>query len=387
MQDHNLFDVLVVYTNGIATSAANTLDSSTKPFSHASGRLNYNHAYAYFLETCRHLGLSAAFSTVDSIIEAGTCKSYWEYHSKSWHKKRRKCYSNQIFEKFSPINPDMINKRKLLFSSDKVQPFNDHHLASLFFDKCKTYRKFAGFTIPTVAIKNANPNNIRQSLKTLRQLIKAQPYPNDFGQQIILKDRYGAGGINIYLVTEKYIDQIQRILDAQPRVSFIIQPLVKFERGYSYQGKTAATDIRLIYQYGKIIQTYVRIAKAGDFRCNEHQGGELIYVTLEDIPKQVIAAGEKIAAKLCKRSLYALDFVVTDLGNVYLLEGNIGPGIDWNLALKKNEYMSKALIQAIVEEFVIRVNLTPKIDSITSNQDYPKPLPAWTLDSFSPKAQ
>lgn len=356
MHSPDLFDVLVVYTDGIASSAANPLDKSTKPFSLASGRTNYNNAYAYFLETCQNLGLKAAFSTTDTIIGAGTCKSYWEYQPGNWKKVMRPCYSSQIFDKFSPINTEMTNKRKLLFSSDGVQPFNNLHLASLFFDKCKTYQEFTSYTIPTVAIESDTASDINKALGKLKALISKQAYPEDFSQNIILKDRFGAGGINIYLVTGKSIGKIQRILNDNPQVSFIIQPQVKFEQGYSYQGKTAATDIRLIFQYGTIIQTYIRMAKEGDFRCNEHQGAKLTYVTEADIPQAVIKTAEMIAAELDQyESLYALDFVVSDLGNVYFLEGNIGPGIDWNLSLEKNEYMSKALIEAIVEEFVTRV--------------------------------
>jgi len=368
MKNKRVFDVLVVYSDGIANSPSDKRNTDNQPFSISSGRSNYNNAYAYFLETCQDFGLSAAFTTDDSVIDAGTCKSYWLYLDKSWHKVRKTCYSRQIFDKFSPVNIERKIRREQLFSSDLIQPFNDPCISSLFFDKYKTYKQLEHFAIPTVAIEESSSQGIRDALQELRYLTTIRAHSNDFSRAIIVKDRCGAGGNNIYLVAENYVKKIQTILRTHSRISFIMQPLVKFENGYSYNNYTAATDIRLIYQNGKIIQTYIRMAKADDFRCNEHQGGTLIYVKLKEIPKKVISASEAIAYELGQNnSLFALDFVVSDRGNVYFLEGNVGPGIDWNLALKKNERMSKELIQKIVAEFFSRV--TDIRNSITTNDE------------------
>jgi glutathione synthase/RimK-type ligase-like ATP-grasp enzyme len=130
-----------------------------------------------------------------------------------------------------------------------------------------------------------------------------------------------------------------------------MQPFVKFDQGYRYQKTSVSTDIRLIYLGGKTVQTYIRMAKPGDYRCNEHQGGRLKYLALSSIPAAVLKMSEKVAQALGHpESLYALDFIISNNGNVYLLEGNTGPGLDWNLKLKENEREAKKLIRLVVDQ-------------------------------------
>ncbi len=75
----------------------------------------------------------------------------------------------------------------------------------------------------------------------------------------------------------------------------------------------------------------------------------------KDIPKKVLDSAVEIASGLDKKnSLFALDFIVTDGGSIFLLEGNNCPGIDWNLELPKNEKKSKELIRIIVRELGVR---------------------------------
>jgi len=50
-----------------------------------------------------------------------------------------------------------------------------------------------------------------------------------------------------------------------------------------------------------------------------------------------------------------LDFIISNSGNIYLIEANTGPGLDWNLSIKKNEIESKKLIRIIVKEIARRI--------------------------------
>jgi len=110
-----------------------------------------------------------------------------------------------------------------------------------------------------------------------------------------------------------------------------------------------------LFQNNKLIQCYIRIAKPLEFRCNEHKGGRLVYITKNQIPSPVREIAKKIATKIDKpKSLYALDFVISNRGRVYFIEGNSGPGLDWDVTKKENEKMSKRLIRSIVEELLVR---------------------------------
>jgi glutathione synthase/RimK-type ligase-like ATP-grasp enzyme len=130
-----------------------------------------------------------------------------------------------------------------------------------------------------------------------------------------------------------------------------------FDKGFSYKNNLAATDIRLIYLKGEIVQSYIRVAKPGEFRCNEHQGALLTYLSLDELPKALVAKSSIIAKILDKRdSLFTLDFIMSNNGNAYFLEGNTGPGLDWNMSLKNNEIEAKKLINMVVKELGLRAN-------------------------------
>lgn len=139
----------------------------------------------------------------------------------------------------------------------------------------------------------------------------------------------------------------------RPGASYIIQPLVKFDRGFKFENASVPTDIRLIFLGGKVVQSYIRRARPGDFRCNEHLGGSLTYLPVSKIPKKLIDTSKVISEKLDRsNSLYSLDFIISNKGNIFLLEGNTGPGLDWNVSLKKNEAEAKKLIRLIVQKLV-----------------------------------
>ena len=156
----------------------------------------------------------------------------------------------------------------------------------------------------------------------------------------------------------------------------MLQPFVKFNKGYLEHNKLDRfVDIRIIFMGQKIIQTYIRTAAGDDFRCNEHLGGSLKYINISQIPKKVLQMSKKIAHSLSKNSsLYALDFIVSNHGNVYLMEGNTGPGLDWNLTLKKNALEGKRLIAEIVKELSSRIKL-PLQSPISTINNLSSPFP------------
>ena len=348
MKNTDIFDVLVVYSHGIASSASSVKQYIT-PFSHDFSRAHYDNAYSYLLEQCEKNGLTAAFTTSADIIGAGKCSSYWIFSNAAWKKINNPCYSLLIYNKFSPFTKTQTENTELLFSDQNVQRFSDKYLHALFFDKHKTYETLQEFSIPTVIIENGSKKSINRACLQLNQLVADHPNHIDFSSEYILKDRYGAEGNDIYKLGKNASNDIVTIMRQNPHVSFVIQPFTKFDTGYSYQNTSLPTDIRIIYHEEKIIQTYVRTAKKGDFRCNEHQGATLTYTSIKDIPKQVRIFSDNIMRLLNKKqALYALDFIVSNNGNIYLLEGNIGPGIDWNLSSKENEKMAKKLINIIV---------------------------------------
>ena len=351
------FDLLIVYSEKVATSANSLSEKVTVPFSEESGRECYNPVYEYFLKTCKKYDIRAAFTTSADINGAGRCKSYWLFENDTWLKVRRPGFSKLIFDKFSPKSKGIKEKRDLLFSSNGVRPFNNQYLFNLCFDKQKTYNKFKKYSIPTVTINNSTKKEVKQKYKELQEKIINHPHKDDFSEEIVMKDRFGAGGRNVYKFKINNIDQMITSLKKHKNISFIIQPFIKFDKGFSYKNSLISTDIRLIYIGKKFVQSYIRMAKKGDFICNEHKGGILKYISKKEVPSKVKAISNIIASISSKRnSLFALDFIISNNGNVYLIEANTRPGLDWNLSIKENEVEAKRLIRIVVKEAVRRIN-------------------------------
>jgi glutathione synthase/RimK-type ligase-like ATP-grasp enzyme len=221
-----------------------------------------------------------------------------------------------------------------------------------------THEKLQKYSIPTVALEGSSTVAITKSLLSLQQLKKNHDHTIDFSSQIIVKDRNGAGGNHIYKVHGSDTVKIKSILRDNLALKFVIQPFILFDKGYSHKEQHGLTDIRLIFFNQKVVQAYIRIAKKDDFRCNEHKGGLLEYIALKDIPKDIIDKSKQILKSLqTKSSLYALDFIVSNNGNTFFMEGNTGPGLDWNESKKINERKAKQLIHLIVEEFIQRTEI------------------------------
>lgn len=351
------FDVLVVYSEKLASSANRVSEEIIAPFTKGSGNESYNLVYSYFLETCRKVNLTAAFTTSADIIGAGKCQGYWLFKNNAWIKIQKLGFSKLIFDKFSPISRSRTTKRNLLFSSKQIRPFNDPHLFKLCFDKQKTYDRLSEFSIPTVTIEVGTSQGVVMALKLLKGKIAKHRNKADFSKEIVMKDRFGAGGINVYKFKDDQTNKMIALIKKHKKISFTIQPFVKFDKGFSLQNSPTSTDIRLIYLGQKIVQTYIRIAKKGDFRCNEHTGGLLKYISKNEVPSEITTVSKKIARFLNKKSsLFALDFIVSNNGNVYLLEANTNPGLDWNLSIKENEIEAKRLIRIIIKEIVRRID-------------------------------
>ena len=340
------FDVLIVYAQGLARSAYHT-SKHLAPFAVGSRNESYNIVYGYFLKTCQDFGLKAGFTTSADIIGPGFCRSFWQYTDGVWIKSNTPCFSKLIFDKFSPINSDIALRRQLLFSSPDIKPFNHPGLYDLFFDKQKTYNRLSSYAIPTVCLDSSTLSGIKNACQTLAEMV-GRHSSTDFSLDLIMKDRFGAGGRHIHKFKSNSYQEILATAQKHQAVSYILQPFTNFN----------AVDIRLVYLRGKIIQSYIRVAKPGEFRCNEHCGGLLTYQTLDKIPATVLAKADQIARSLNNTcSLFTLDFIVGDSGDVYLLEGNTGPGLDWNMSIEKNEIEAKKLINLVVKELTVRAKV------------------------------
>lgn len=352
--------MLVVYSSDFATSALLASPSQEKPFPSHSKYANYNEPYAYFLKTCEKNNLTVALTTSKDITKNGHFLSYWTFEKSKWVKMKSPCYSSLIFDKFSPVNLEQKNRYTSLFSHDTIKPFNSHEIFSLFADKQKTYNILNKFAIPTVTLKNNTKESINDAVQKLQKMVDEHPEKNDFSKKIVLKDRFGYGGGNIYLTKlAQRKEHIQNIVKDKNEISFILQPFTKFEKGYSQSQNAWFTDIRIIYLNARIIESYTRTARKGDFRSNSHrEGGNIEYLSKKEIPVKVLKVAEEIMKILDNdSSLFALDFIISNNGNVYLMEGNSSPSLTWHVSDKMDREKAQGLMRKIVRELSARVIL------------------------------
>jgi len=248
MSDVVNLDVLVVYSAGVAESASVADSFSKHPFLIGSKRANYNLSYSYFLKSCNIAGMTAGFTTSADIIGPGTCSNYWRCMEHGWVKVSRKAKAKHVFDKLAPVTPVRAAERRLLLSDQAIRPFNDRELFRTFFDKLETYKRLPDFAVPTVEVTSSKVEDIQRSIEKLEGLIGKHRCKSDFSSQVVLKDRYGAGGSNVYKMARTEIGRMSTIMSRYKKVKFVLQPFLHFDKGFSYNNTRNSTDLRLIFQ-------------------------------------------------------------------------------------------------------------------------------------------
>jgi len=350
----------VIYTESIANSAKDKKYKEKTPFSSKKRYKIYNDSYRYFLLRCKKMGIKAAFATSKDIIGPGFFQSFWTF-DKDWVRNFSRAYSKILFDKFTPVTCAQKNKLKLLTSAKNIYMFNNKKIIDIFQNKLNTYKQFSELTIPTVEITNPSKKTIIQAKVKLDILLKKHRLKLDFINGYLIKNIIGTGGFKIHKVNfeKSAYKEIMKYYRSDKKgtkiLSYILQPFISYRNGFVFGKHHGLIDLRIILLNHKIIQAYIRIAKPGKFECNEHQGGNLVYIPLKIIPKDVLSMTGKIIKKLdtklnLKHSFYSLDFMRTNSGHLYFLEGNNNHRIDWNHRKKINGKKSKELINLIVNE-------------------------------------
>lgn len=358
----NLFDVIVVYSEDVAHSASDSKYKEYSPFSEEySDGVNIK-PYEYFLESCKNQGISAAFSTSKDITGYGKFSSYWKF-DKKWKRYSKTASSVLLFDKFTPHDRIQRNNLNLLLSHPLIETFTSTHVKKLLNDKLTTYKEFKPLAIPTVSVGLITQLNLTKALKKLDTLIKNHKNKQDFNKDFIIKDRHGSGGINVYKFSRSdSYDTIEKKIQEDNEsiypTEYIVQPFIACDKGFNFFDYTGFMDLRMIVLNNKVIYSFIRIAKKDDFRANLHQGGKLVVIPKELYPQDVLECVRKINKKLnVSNQLYALDFIKSNSGTIYFIEGNPTPGIIWDEIDLTNIKLEKLFIRNIVKELRNRISL------------------------------
>jgi glutathione synthase/RimK-type ligase-like ATP-grasp enzyme len=353
------FDIAVLYRSSTAMSAQNENYDGKKPFPEEKRHQIYNRSYEYLLSKLKSLGLNVIFTSSADIVGAGRFSSFWTFDGQSWKRNLKSARSKVIFDKFTPFSTKDKLSYQSLTSCACVQTFNSPFLVKMFGDKLLTYTELAQYCIPTVQVKEMSEMGLFAAAKKLKILL-SDGLIQIKNEKYVLKDRSGAGGYGIHKInlSDNSFEDIQKhcLKDEKKKknIDYVLQPFMDFRGGFDFGNKNDMIDLRLIFSGEGVKQAYVRIAKKNDFRCNEHQGGDLIYKKIQEVPNDVEILSKKIILFLSKKiplknRLFALDFVSTKNKKIYLMEGNSNPGIDWNQEKSENVGKTKELIDTIAE--------------------------------------
>lgn len=348
-----IFDVMIIYDAHLANSAADSTYHEFAPFFSTGEYFNCNVAYSYFIRYCKQQGLRAALTTTHDINAAGQCSSAWTYTTQ-WKRYLNTSTANVIFDKFSNLIPRNHAAYEFLTRAIKKVPlYHNQAMRMLFDNKLETYQRFPSFCIPTVKVGLLTKANFAVARKTLHEKCRNHPYQDDFTTDVVLKDQFGIGGSNIFKITDDDLSTIP----ANSSLPFILQPLIQAS-GFTIAQHTGNTDLRVILCNNSIVQSYLRVAKAGEFRANALQGGTVVYLTLDQIPAEVLQMVTAIKRHLpSKTALYTLDFIKSKNGHVYFIEGNNSPGLNW--FNDEDEKRAKHLIRFIVKN--LQLTLTSQV--------------------------
>lgn len=322
--DVDAYDLLVVYTPRKARSANKChMDA---PFSKKSN--GYNDTYSYFLMKCRESGIKAAFATSNDIIGPGLVQGFWTY-GKKWKKNLHKAYSGTIFDKFRD------SKKRKLLSFKSVYIFN-RKTARFFSDKLRTYNLFREFSVPTASINSISKKGLLLAKRRLDRLSRKRGISS---REYLIKDRFGSQGYGIFKTDlnpgslNNLLAQLRMFTRSDRPASYILQPFINCDNGFAIGKHSGFIDLRIIILNRRIVETYIRIARKGDFRNDGMNGGRLVFIPRKSVPGDVARMANRIRGiidKECpKNHFYALDFIRSNDGKTFLVEGNSKPGITW----------------------------------------------------------
>lgn len=350
---HNTtFDLIILYNSIEAISAANSSYVYDTPFPPTKKYRSYNNTYAYFLKQCAQYGLHAAFATTDDIDGEGSLRAVWVYKQKKWIRQIKQSKTKFIFDKFSVSARENTDAYDLLnVQGGEVKLFHNRTARALFNNKWSTYKEFPEYAIPTTKVGLPTEKNVRKARRRLRMKLALAPGVQ-FKQQFVMKDQFGAGGKHIYKLRADEIPEMQD--EASKEIPFIMQPRIN-ANGFAFDAhQHGSIDLRVIVVDGKIIQSYIRIAQNHEFRANASLGAEVVYIHPQEVPDSVVTAVENIDSHMpTGTNFYALDFIKNPSGELFLVEGNITPGIIW--FNEEDEWYVKKLIRLIVKNIQQRI--------------------------------
>jgi len=255
-----------------------------KPFSNK----DYQYSYEYFYSLCKKNNIQmyrASYEWYD--YKKQLFKYAWAYEGEgaNW-KKVKNIQPDLIYDK-TKSRLEVYYKKELI--SERYPFINDLRFTSLIDDKLTTSLIFDKWSKKSWVIKNFSES----------------------------------GGKDVQIIDKKNTSKIKKIEKEN-----IVQEFINSSCGVPGVSKKMH-DLRLVFVNNKLIYAYIREPKDGSFLANLAQGGSLVVVPKEKLPKSlqpIVTYANDVFATFSPR-IYSIDFMFDENKKPWIVELNSMPGL------------------------------------------------------------
>ena len=275
-----------------------------QPFSNK----DYQYSYEYFYDLCLKNNIQmyrASYEWYD--YKNHIFKHAWIFEGKGgkW-KKVSDIKPDLVYDK-TKARMEVYYKKELI--GEKYPFINDLNFTQLIDDKLIVSLLFPEWSKKNWVIKN------KEDLKKFLPFIKTK--------LVVLKPVLESGGKGIQILKKE--EALKKAVIDRP---YLLQEFIDSSRGVPGVS-TNTHDLRLVFINDTIIYSYIREPKKGSYLANLAQGGSLMIVPKNKLPKS-LAPIIKYANELFKTfnpRVYSIDFMFDEKKRPWIVELNSMPGL------------------------------------------------------------
>jgi len=262
--------------------------------------------------------------------------------SSAWYDQKKRIfrnawtYKNNSWIRVYDIRPDLVyDKTKLTADTQhfkhelgKTFPIvNDPEFTAILDNKLITSLLFPRFSKKHCLVKN--PSDLKRAVSEIK------------GNLIVFKTTTGSGGENIRIIGKNQAKKM-RIIPELTAQEFI-------DSSKGIPGLVKSThDLRLVFINDKLIYAYIRVPKRGSLLANLSQGGSMISLENNRLPKSLKPIIKEVEETFStfQPKVYTIDIMFDEKHRPWIVEMNSMPGLYFSDDQKKfQDRMYLALIE------------------------------------------
>lgn len=280
--------------------------------------------YAEYTEMLRERGVDVVCGEY-RWYEDGKMRKAFRWNGNEWEKVEN-IEIDGVYDLFRHDKEKHELKQEM---KDEVGILNDPEVADLCQDKLKTFRKFSEYM----------PETLKASEENVEKLIEEDG-------EAMVKPRYGSSGEGI-----RKINSLEDY-DVEDPDDVLVQEFID-DAGIPELGVEGPHDLRILVVNDEVVGSYLRIPGEDSLLSNVAQGGSKDYVSLDEVPEEVMKLVKDVAEELegYRPVIYTVDFMIAD-GTPHIVELNSQPGVYYHGPGRSEEWEKpwmRKLVDAIEE--------------------------------------